>query len=464
MNFKTINLKEIRNKILHGDFGSLFGLKEDNKNIHPTEVASMLSSLPDDTAVKAFQSLPNYNQVKVFPYLDIHQQRKIIKTATKNRAGYILNELSSDDRMMFFTSLKGLELSAALEFLTDKNREAVHNLLGYPANSIARLINTDFATIETELTIGEANEHLRQNHKDTEAANVIYVVDKEGKLVDDIPVRRFVLNHPEKKIKEILDGYCTSLKMTDTREDAVAKFKEYDRVVLPVTNIENVLLGVITVDDVLDVEEQRATKEIQNFGGVESLDYPYVKTSFFSLIKKRATWLIVLFVGEMLTATAMGYFEVEISKAVILALFVPLIISSGGNSGSQAATLIIRAMALKELSIKDWWFVMRREILSGLTLGVILGTIGFIRISLWQQFHWYDYGIHWLLIAITIFFSLIGIVLWGTLSGSMIPMVLKKLKLDPATSSAPLVATLVDVTGLIIYFTIAAAILKGTLL
>jgi len=459
-----MNLKDIRKKILSGDFGNLFGLGENNKNIHPTEVAKMLASLPDDTALKAFQSLPTHNQEKVFPYLDILLQKKIIKAATKTRASHILNELSSDDLMIFFTPLKGIELSSSLEFLTEKNRESVHNLLGYPANSIARLINTDFATIHTELTIAEANEHLRKNHKDTEAANVIYIVDADGKLIDDIPVRRFVLNDPAKKIKDILDGYCTSLKITDTKEDAVAKFKEYDRVVLPVTNTDNVLLGVVTVDDVLDIEEQRATKEIQNFGGVESLDYPYVKTSFFSLIKKRATWLIVLFVGEMLTATAMGYFDVEISKAVVLALFVPLIISSGGNSGSQAATLIIRAMALKELSIKDWWFVMRREILSGLTLGLILGTIGFIRISLWQNLHWYNYGIHWLLIAITIFFSLIGIVMWGTLSGSMIPMVLKKIKLDPATSSAPLVATLVDVTGLIIYFNIAAAILKGTLL
>jgi magnesium transporter len=235
-------------------------------------------------------------------------------------------------------------------------------------------------------------------------------------------------------------------------------------VVLPVTNDEEVLMGVVTIDDVLDAEEQRNTRQMQRFGGMESLDYPYVKTSFFSLIKKRAGWLIILFVGEMLTATAMGYFDTEISKAVVLALFVPLIISSGGNSGSQAATLIIRAMAVKELSLRDWWYVMRREIFAGLALGIILGAIGFIRITLWQQFHWFDYTVHWQLVATTIFFSLIGIVMWGTLSGSMIPMILKRLKLDPAASSAPFVATLVDVTGLIIYFTIAAIVLKGTLL
>jgi magnesium transporter len=261
-----------------------------------------------------------------------------------------------------------------------------------------------------------------------------------------------------------MDGFYVKLNIDDSKDTAIDVFKQYDRAALPVTNEHNVLLGVITADDVFDVEEEKSTREMQRFGGVESLDYPYVKTPFFSLIRKRAGWLIVLFLGEMMTATAMGYFDKEISKAVVLALFVPLIISSGGNSGSQAATLIIRAMALKELSLRDWWYVMRREILSGLTLGIILGTIGFLRITAWENLHWYEYGPHWLLLALTIFFSLIGIVMWGTLSGSMIPIILKRFKVDPATASAPFVATLVDVTGLVIYFTIAAVILKGTLL
>lgn len=459
-----MNLKEISKKIIKGDFSSLLGIVNSNRNVHPTEVAKMLTSVPDDAALQGFQSLPTLTQSKVFPYLDLLLQRKIIKSISKARAAHILNDLSSDDRIAFYSSLKGVERSNHLELLNEKNKDAVHDILGYPENSVARLINTEFATISTEITIAEANEHLRKNHKDTEAANVIYVIDKDGKLIDDIPVRRFILNDPNKKVAEILDGFCVTLKMTDTKEDAVAKFKEYDRVVLPVINSDNILLGVLTVDDVLDAVEQRDTKEIQKFGGVEGLDYPYVKTRFFSLIKKRATWLIVLFIGEMFTATAMGYFDAEISKAVVLALFVPLIISSGGNSGSQAATLIIRAMALKELTLKDWWFVMRREILSGLTLGFILGVIGFTRIAIWQELHIYNYGIHWFLLALTIFFSLIGIVMWGTLSGSMIPIVLKKFKVDPATSSAPLVATLVDVTGLVIYFSIAAILLKGTIL
>ncbi len=459
-----MNLKEISKKILKGDFSSLLGLGSGFKHIHPTEVAKMLSTVPLETSVEGFRSLPVQTQTKVFPYLDILLQKKLIKVLPKDKAAHILNELSSDDRIVFYSSIKGLERSSYLELLNEKNKDSVHDILGYPENSVARLINTDFATIDPELTIENANQHLRNHQRDSETANVIYVVDAHGKLIDDIPVRRFVLNDPKKKVADILDGFCVSLKMNDTKEDAVAKFKEYDRVVLPVTNNENTLLGVLTVDDVLDAAEQRDTKEIQNFGGVEGLDYPYVKTGFFALIRKRATWLIVLFVGEMLTATAMGYFDAEISKAVVLALFVPLIISSGGNSGSQAATLIIRAMALKELSLKDWWFVMRREILSGLTLGCILGTIGFIRIAVWQNLHLYDYGPNWQLLSFTIFFSLIGIVMWGTLSGSMIPILLKRFKLDPATSSAPLVATLVDVTGLVIYFSIAALILKGTLL
>ena len=261
-----------------------------------------------------------------------------------------------------------------------------------------------------------------------------------------------------------MDEHCVSLNAYDDQETAIKVFKDTDRFALPVTDYGGMLVGIVTTDDVLDVIEQEDTEDIQKFGGMESLDMPYVKTPIMSLVGMRAGWLTILFLGEMLTATAMGFFEREIAKAVVLALFIPLIISSGGNSGAQAATLIIRAMALKEVTLEEWWLVMRREIISGLALGVILGTIGFIRITVWQLFDWYNYGPHWVLIGITIFFTLVGIVMWGTLTGSMIPILLKKFKLDPATSSAPFVATLVDVTGLIIYFSIAATILSGTML
>jgi len=464
-----INFKDIRKKLLKGDFSGLLGLLRLNGSrkkviIHPAEVAQIFDPLPDDTSVQAFIAFGAEQQLQVFPYLDIFLQKKIIRHLPKERASYILNEILSDDRNIFYSHLKGVELTFFLEFLNEENKKLVHDIMGYPENSVARILNTDFASVYESMTIAEASEYLRKTHEDTENVNVLYVVDKNGRLLDDIPVRRLVLNEQHKTIAEIMDGFVVTLNIADPKEEAVAKFKEYDRASLPVINKDNVLLGVVTIDDVLDVAEQTDTAAIQKFGGVEELDYPYVKTPFFSLIRKRAGWLIVLFLGEMLTATAMGYFDKEISKAVVLALFVPLIISSGGNSGSQAATLIIRAMALKELTMKDWWYVMRREILSGLLLGVILGTIGLIRISVWQELHWFNYGPQWLLVAITIFFSLIGIVMWGTLSGSMIPIVLKRFKIDPATSSAPFVATLVDVTGLVIYFTIAASILKGTLL
>ena len=290
-----LNLKEISKKIISGDFSSLLSFGNGNKNVHPSEIARMLVAVPEAAAIKAFQSLPANSQIKAFPYLDSFLQKEIIKSAPKTQATFLLNELSSDDRIAFYAYLKGIERSALLELLNEVNKDAVHDILGYPENSVARLINTDFATINTELTVGQAIDHLRQNQKDTETANVIYIINKDGKLVDDIPVRRFVLNNPDKKVADLLDGFCVTLKMTDSKEDAVAKFKEYDRVVLPVTNTEGVLLGVLTVDDVLDAAEQRDTKEIQNFGGVEGLDYPYVKTKFFSLIKKRASWLIVLF-------------------------------------------------------------------------------------------------------------------------------------------------------------------------
>lgn len=460
-----MSLKEIRRKILRGDIIGLFwNHSKDEKLFQPSEVAQIFLSLPASSVITAFETFPQKNQLLLFPYLDSSIQKQVAEHLSKERTAYILNSIHSDDRLMFLSTVKGEDQIDLLDLLNPKNREEADKLLGYPKKTVARFINTEFATVKREMSIKQAIAHLRTSQKDSESANVVYVVDEEGKLVDDIPIRRLVLNEQDRTIEQIMDGSFVALNITDSRQTAVDKFKEYDRTVLPVTNEENTLLGVVTVDDIIDIEEAQSTKEMQRFGGMESLDYPYVKTPFLELVKKRAGWLIILFLSEMLTATAMGYFDKEISKAVVLALFVPLIISSGGNSGSQAATLIIRAMALKELSFKDWWYVMRREVLSGLTLGIILGAIGFLRITAWENLHWYEYGPHWLLLAITIFFSLIGIVMWGTLSGAMIPMVLKKCRLDPATSSAPFVATLVDVTGLVIYFTIAALLLKGTLL
>jgi magnesium transporter len=456
---KTIG--QVRKFIRHFDL-NLFTTQA--REFHASDVAAVLEGLDENQMLMAFRRLEPPKRVKVFEYLEWSNQQKLLQGLDEKENVFILNAMSPDDRTLLLSNLPEIQVAKLLNLLTPEERKEAADLLGYTIKSVGRLMNPRFIGLSPEMSIAEAQEYILKKGIDSESINVVYVANKQNVLVDDIPLRRLLLHDRQKKISEIMDYHFTSLNINDDVDTAVNMFKQYDRVSLPVINDQGHMLGVVTVDDVLDVAERKDTAEIQKFGGVEELDYPYVKTPFFSLLRKRAGWLVVLFIGEMLTATAMGYFDKEISKAVVLALFVPLIISSGGNSGSQAATLIIRAMALRELTFKDWWYVMRREILSGLSLGFILGTIGFIRITVWQYFLWYDYGVHWLLLAVTIFFSLIGVVMWGTLSGSMIPMLLKRCRIDPATSSAPFVATLVDVTGLVIYFSIAAIILKGTLL
>jgi magnesium transporter len=348
--------------------------------------------------------------------------------------------------------------------LSKEEREIATRLLGYPEDSIGRLMTPEYVAIKPYYTVAEALMHIRKFGHDSETLNVIYVVDDQWKLIDDIRIKELILAHPEQIIADITDNRFVALNAYDDQELAVKVFQDHDRIALPVLDTAGTLLGIITFDDVMDVAEEESTEDFQKFGGTKGLDVSYTKTSLVDMVKKRAGWLIILFVGEMLTASAMGFFDGEIAKAVVLALFVPLIISSGGNSGSQAASLIIRALALDELKLKNWWYVMKKELLSGLMLGSILGTIGFARIALWQHTGIYDYGEFWLWIGLSVALSLVLIVLWGTLSGSMIPLVLKKLGLDPATASAPFVATLVDVTGLIIYFTVAATFLTGKLL
>lgn len=454
-------ISKVRKFIKNFDFNLFAKQAED---FHSSDVASILEGLSDEQMFTAFERIDSEKKVKVFEYLELINQQKLLNRLDEAEKANILNNMSPDDRTMLLSSLPGMKVTQLITLLTENERKEAQDLLGYSTKSVGRLMNPRFICVSPGMTVDEAQALILQKGIDSESINVVYVVNEQNALLDDMPIRRLLLHERSKRISEIMDNKFISLNINDDADTAINVFKQYDRVALPVINNEGQMLGVVTIDDAMDVAEQKDTAEIQKFGGVEELDYPYVKTPFFSLLKKRAGWLIILFLGEMLTATAMGYFDKEISKAVVLALFVPLIISSGGNSGSQAATLIIRAMALRELTFRDWWYVMRREILSGLSLGIVLGSIGFIRITVWQNLHWYNYGAHWLLVAITIFFSLIGIVMWGTLSGSMIPMILKKCKIDPATSSAPFVATLVDVTGLVIYFSIAALILKGTYL
>jgi magnesium transporter len=327
----------------------------------------------------------------------------------------------------------------------------------------------DFIAVHEDWTVQQVLDFIREYGQDSETLNVIYVVDERGKLIDDVRMRAFLLRPLTAKVSDIRDQNFVALKVNDSQEEALNVFRKYDRVALPVVDLSGVLVGIVTSDDMLDVAEEEATEDIQKIGGMEALDEPYMRISLWKMVRKRAGWLVILFLGEMLTATAMATYQDEIAKAVVLALFLPLIISSGGNSGSQASTLIIRAMALGEVTLRDWWRVASREIRAGLSLGAILGTIGAARVAIWSEIgerymHRQLYGQHWPLVAATVGIALVGVVLWGSLSGSMLPFVLRRVGADPATSSAPFVATLVDVTGLIIYFSIALLIMRGAML
>lgn len=371
--------------------------------------------------------------------------------------------MAPDDRTSLFEELPAAVTKKMIALLSTEERAIAIELLGYPQLSIGRLMTPNFIEVHQEWSVKKVLDHVREHGEDSETLNVIYVVDQDGKLIDDIRIREFLLAPTTRLVSDMMDYRFVSLQASDPQEQAVKLFKQEDRKALPVIDSSGLLLGIVTIDDVLVVQEEAATKEIQRVGGSESLDEPYMQIALLRMVKKRGGWLIILFLGEMLTATAMGFFEGEIAKAVVLALFVPLIISSGGNSGSQATTLIIRALALGEVKLKDWWRVLRREVIVGLLLGAVLGVIGFLRIGIWSAFS-SIYGPHWMLVGFTVGFSLVGIVMWGSIAGSMLPFLLRRVGFDPATASAPFVATLVDVTGLVIYFTMAMLFLHGTLL
>jgi magnesium transporter len=438
-------------------------LRDALRNRHAAEVASLLTALSLEDQVVVFRVMPRKVAAAVFEYLSQDAKETLLKAMAQEDVAELLNNMAPDDRTLFLDELPAEATRQLLALLTPAERVVALTLLGSPEKSVGRRMTPHYVAVREPWTVGEVLDYVRTHGQDSETLNVIYVVDDAGLLIDDIRIREFLLAPLERRVSDLMDRRFVALKATDDQEAAVGVFRQYDRSALPVTDTAGMLIGIVTIDDVLDVAEATATRDIQRIGGSEALDEPYTSIPFSRMVQKRAGWLTALFLGEMLTATAMGVFEAEISKAVVLALFVPLIISSGGNSGSQAATLVIRALALGEVGGRDWWRVMRREVLAGLSLGAILGSIGFLRITLWSAFS--DiYGPHWLLVAITVAIALVGVVLWGTLSGSLLPFALKRLGFDPAASSAPFVATLVDVTGLVIYFSVALVVLRGTLL
>jgi len=429
----------------------------------PTTTAGLIEDLSVEQQVVAFRLLPRDIAADVFEYLPLEAQERLLKAMATEEVAKILNEMAPDDRTALLDELPASVTQQLLNLLTPQERSIAVSLLGYAEGSIGRLMTPDYVRGRPEWTIEHALDHIRRYGHDSETLSIVYLIDDVGHLIGEVPIRKVLLSPLDGRLADVMDHRVVALRADDPQETAVPLFQREDRVALPVTDTRGALIGIVTVDDVLDVAESAATRTLQRFGGVEALDEPYLEMPFFSMVRRRAGWLVILFLGEMLTATAMSFFEREIERAVVLALFVPLIISSGGNSGSQAATLVIRALALGEVRLAQWWRIMFREMRAGLTLGVILGSIGFFRIAAWSVFT-NLYGPHWGLVALTVGVALVGIVLWGTLAGSMLPFILRRLGFDPAASSAPFVATLVDVTGLVIYFSVAVIILRGTLL
>ncbi len=433
------------------------------KDRTPNDLADLITDLLLSEQLAVFRHVPRKVAVDTFQYLLPSIQERLLKEITPEEAAEILNAMSPDDRTVLLEKLTDSASQEVLKLLTPAERAVAVSLLEYPEYSVGRLMTPDYVSVRDHWSVQQVLDYIRTHGHDSETLNHVYVVDEKKTLIDDIRMRQFLLTGLTDRVSDLMDRQFVALRAADSQETAVAVFKREDRTALPVIDEQGKLVGIVTIDDVLDVAEEEATEDIQKIGGMEALDEPYMEISLLRMVKKRAGWLVLLFLGEMLTATAMGYFEREIERAVVLALFIPLIISSGGNSGSQASTLVIRSLALSEVALRDWWKVMRREILSGLALGFVLGSIGFLRITLWSAFS-NVYGAHWLGVALTVALALIGVVLWGTLAGSMLPFALRRLGFDPATSSAPFVATLVDVTGLIIYFSIAAVILRDSLL
>jgi magnesium transporter len=427
----------------------------------PVELADLVSELKEESRVVVFRLLPKDLAAETFSYCEFDTQQELLHDMAREEVGALLNDMSPDDRTQLFEDLPGNVVSELINSLNAEERSIALALLNWPEDSVGRLMTPDYVIVKKSWTVQQALDHIRHYGKDSETLNYLYVTE-HGTLIDDLHIRELLLADPQRKISEILNHSMESLLATDDQETAVLKFKRLDRFALPVVDIDNKLLGIITLDDVLDVAEEQATEEMQKFGAVQALDDTYIDVGLFELVKKRATWLVVLFLGGFLTAIALDYFKTPIEKAVVLALFLPLIISSGGNSGSQAATLIVRALALGEVTLSDWWRIMRRELAAGFLLGVLLGVLGFLRLAVHEPIISGGQDVRFI-VASVIGISLIFIVMAGTIAGSMLPLLMKKLGFDPAASSAPFVATFSDVMGILIYFSIATVFLKGML-
>ena len=441
-------------------------LADDLRLHHVADVVEFLNALPDEEAAELIGRVAPERAVEILDQPEFYAAPEVLQLLPQAQAASLLTAMSADRAADIVHLLDAPVRASLLTRLDAETRASIEKLLVYPPATAGSIMTTEYVSVPSTWTVGQTLDYIRQVERTRETVYAIYVLDPQTRrLLQAVPLRRLISAAPDAPIMSAARPYPTIMTspLTD-REEVARLFRKYDLLAVPVVDSAGRVLGIVTVDDAIDAILAESTEDVQKFGGVTALEKPYMQIGFAQMVGKRAGWLCALFLSEMLTASAMQHFESELEKAIVLTLFIPLIMSSGGNSGSQATSLLIRSLALRELRLRDWWRVVMRELPTGIALGAILGIIGLLRITLWQKLGLYDYGEHWLLVAFTVAAALIGIVTFGSLSGSMLPFALQRLGFDPASASAPFVATLVDVTGLVIYFSVATIILRGSLL
>ncbi|GAB5409240.1 MAG: magnesium transporter [Balneolaceae bacterium] len=440
------------------------GLKEVLTDVPPADIAELLVELDGSVAVVVFRLLKKGIAADVFAELPSGKGVELLELFNRQQLSDVMSNLEPDEQVALMEELPGHLTQSVMNSMKPEDQKQIKKLLGYPAESVGRLMTPRYVRVKSDWTIDRSMKHIRKYAEIAETLNVIYVVDDKEHLIDDLRITQIIVAGPDSTIESIMDDSFNALSAFDDQEEAVKMFAKYDRVALPVVDSDGILVGIVTVDDVIDVAEEETTEDMQKMAGMDALDDYYSQTSILSMVKKRLGWLIVLFVGQIITALTMGQYEELLSKVVFLSFFVPLIISSGGNSGAQAATLIIRALATDDIKFDDWKKVFLREFISGLILGSLIGALGFLTLISWELIAGDPFGLEMILTALVVGLSLLTIVLFGNFIGAMLPFVLSRLGLDPAVSSAPFVATIVDVSGIIIYFSIAILFLGKILL
>jgi len=430
------------------------------------DIAEKLNGLEQPEAVHVLEAMPIAAAIQVFNVRDLRAAAELLELIAVDWAAAILSGLQPDRRAQIFRQLSDVGRERLQGHLPGPMREALDQLLQYPAQSAGGLMTTEFVAVPADWTVARTLQHIHDVGRNRETVHTVCVLEPTSRrLLKVIGLWRLVVSEADSKVLEAAQAQAPiAVSAWTDREEVARLLSKYNLLAVPVVADGGEVLGIVTVDDVIDAIIAEGTEDVQKFGGSQALEEAYVSVDFVTMVRKRAGWLCALFLSEMLTASAMQAYQGEIERAVVLTLFIPLIMSSGGNSGSQATSLVIRALALREIGLGDWWRIASRELPAGLTLGAILGVLGVARIVLWQHLGLYDYGEHWGLVALTVGLALTAIVTFGSLTGSMLPFALKRLGFDPATASAPFVATLVDVSGLVIYFSVAYMVLRGTLL